>query len=276
MDWFGRAKIGFTHPPSPLTLQKKNGTTTDLLKVCEEATPTCHLNPLLFNGHIQTMWTAVKEHGPHIYYRRRVFDADHKTYHGTFAVDFVVEPHQDVDAALPPRTAYFSQEDFAKMGSDDNKPMLICLHGLSGGSHEVYLRHAIVPLVESGEWEVCVINARGCANSSIASEVLFNARATWDLRQVREHVRLYTNINRSEKLMPKKAGEMAKGDVPKPPLVCCWVLTRRQHLNQCKSSNIMKLRIYSQLTFAEPTSTLVKKAPTVPSRAPSLSRTLLN
>ncbi|KAK4246298.1 Alpha/Beta hydrolase protein [Corynascus novoguineensis] len=185
MDWFGRAKIAFTHSPSPLTLQRKDGTTTDLLKVCEASTPPCQLNPLLFNGNIQTMWTAVKEHGPPIYYRRKIFDADHKTYTGTFTVDFAVDPHTDVDEGLPPRTAFYSEEDFAKIDSDDSKPMLIVLHGLSGGSHEIYLRHAIAPLVlDGGDWEVCVVNSRGCANSKVTSGVLFNARATWDVRQV--------------------------------------------------------------------------------------------
>ncbi|KAK3373753.1 Alpha/Beta hydrolase protein [Lasiosphaeria ovina] len=184
-DWFGRAKIGFTHAQSPLTLQNKDGTTTDLLKLCERAVPPCQLNPFLFNGHAQTMYTAVNEHGPHIYYRRRIFDADHKTYTGSFAVDFAVSPHQDVDETLPPRTAYFAEEDFAKISSDDTKPMLFILHGLSGGSHEVYLRYAIEPLVTNGGgWEACVVNARGCANSPVTSGVLFNARATWDLRQV--------------------------------------------------------------------------------------------
>ncbi|KAL2197323.1 Alpha/Beta hydrolase protein [Corynascus similis CBS 632.67] len=185
MDWFGRAKIAFTHSPSPLTLQRKDGTTTDLLKVCEASTPPCQLNPLLFNGNIQTMWTAVKEHGPPIYYRRKIFDADHKTYTGTFTVDFAVDPHTDVDEELPPRTAFYSEEDFARIGSDDSRPMLIVLHGLSGGSHEIYLRHAIAPLVlDGGDWEVCVVNSRGCANSKVTSGVLFNARATWDVRQV--------------------------------------------------------------------------------------------
>lgn len=184
MDWFGRAKIAFTHSPSPLALQRKDGTATDLLKVCEASTPTCQLNPLLFNGHLQTMWTAVKEHGPPIYYRRKIFDADHKTYTGTFTVDFAVDPHADVDEALPPRTAFFSEDDFAKIGSDDSRPMLIVLHGLSGGSHEIYLRHAIAPLVmNGGNWDVCVVNARGCANSKVTSGLLFNARATWDVRQ---------------------------------------------------------------------------------------------
>jgi predicted alpha/beta-fold hydrolase len=186
MDWLGRAKISFTHAPSPLVLQKKDGSATDLLKVCEAAVPTCQLNPLLFNGHVQTMWTAVKEHGPPIYYRRKIFDADHKVYTGTFAVDFVVDQHNDVDESLPPRTAYFSDDQFSKIASADNRPMLIVLHGLSGGSHEVYLRHAIAPLVQNGGgWEVCVVNSRGCANSKVTSGVLFNARATWDIRQVR-------------------------------------------------------------------------------------------
>ncbi|KAK4156304.1 Alpha/Beta hydrolase protein [Chaetomidium leptoderma] len=185
MDWFGRAKVAFTHSPSPLALQRKDGAATDLLKVCEASTPTCQLNPLLFNGDLQTMWTAVKEDGPPIYYRRKIFDADHKTYTGTFTVDFAVDPHQDVDDSLPPRTAFFSEDEFAKIGSDDTRPMLIVLHGLSGGSYEVYLRHAIAPLVlEGGNWDVCVVNARGCAHSKMTSGVLFNARATWDVRQI--------------------------------------------------------------------------------------------
>ncbi|KAK3308901.1 Alpha/Beta hydrolase protein [Chaetomium strumarium] len=185
MDWFGRAKIAFTHSPSPLTLQRRDGSVTDLLKVCEATTPSCQLNPLLFNGDVQTMWTAVKDHGPPIYYRRKIFNADHKTYTGTFSVDFAVDPHQDVDESLPPRTAFFSEEQFANIGSQDSRPMLVVLHGLSGGSHEVYLRHAIAPLVMDGDdWEVCVVNARGCANSKVTSGVLFNARATWDVRQV--------------------------------------------------------------------------------------------
>ncbi|KAL2262473.1 hypothetical protein VTK26DRAFT_1204 [Humicola hyalothermophila] len=184
MEWFGRAKIDFAHAPSPLALRRKDGSSTDLLRVCEASVPPCQLNPLLFNGHVQTMWTAVKEHGPPIYYRRRIFNANHETYTGIFAVDFVVDPHQDVDESLPPRTAYFSEDEFAEIGSDDSKPMLLVLHGLSGGSHEIYLRHAIAPLVMDGrEWEVCVVNSRGCANSKVTSGVLFNARATWDFRQ---------------------------------------------------------------------------------------------
>lgn len=185
MEWFGRATVEFTHSMTPLSLKKKDGTTTNISKIVKAAVPPCQLNPLLCNGHMQTMWTAVKEHGPQVYYRRKIFHVEEKTCAGSFAVDFVTEPHDDADESLPPRTAYYSEEKLAKIASDDTRPMLIALHGLSGGSHEIYLRQGIAPLVESGDWEVCVVNARGCANSKLTSGVLFNARATWDLRQVR-------------------------------------------------------------------------------------------
>lgn len=185
MEWLGQAKINFTHAASPRPLRGKDGKDTDLLEVVKAATPPCHLNPLLFNGHLQTMWTATKPHGPPVYYRRRTFEADHRTYRGTFAVDFAVEPYEGHDDTLPRRTTYYSDEEFASLGSDDSKPMLIVLHGLSGGSHEVYLRHTIAPLLGQGGWEVCVVNSRGCAMSKITSGVLYNARATWDIRQVR-------------------------------------------------------------------------------------------
>ncbi|KAF3770769.1 AB-hydrolase YheT [Cryphonectria parasitica EP155] len=185
MDWFGHAKIKFTNHVSPLSLRSKDGSQTDLLKVCEKSTPPCQLNPLLFNGHLQTMWTAVGKAAPHIYYRRQIFESNHANYTGTFAVDFTMPAHQDHDDKLPPRTAYFKDGHFEAMGSDDSRPMLIVLHGLSGGSYEIYLRHCIAPLVlDNGGWDSCVVNARGCANSEVTSGVLFNARATWDVRQV--------------------------------------------------------------------------------------------
>lgn len=78
------------------------------------------------------------------------------------------------------------------MSSSDSTPMLVILHGLSGGSHELYLRAAIAPLLvpdadadpdTNPRWEACVVNSRGCANSHITTNLLYNARATWDVRQ---------------------------------------------------------------------------------------------
>ena len=142
------------------------------------------------------MYTVVKSVDIPIYYKRKIFSADDPLYTGIFAVDFVVPPYhskESIDNSEEqlflnegeplPRTTYYTKEEADTLGSNDAKPMLITLHGLSGGSHEIYLREVLEPMVKRG-WEACVVNARGCAGSQITSGVLFNARATWDVRQV--------------------------------------------------------------------------------------------
>ena len=92
----------------------------------------------------------------------------------------------EADTTLPPRTTAYTPQEFEALGApddDDQTPMVVVLHGLSGGSHEAYLRAALRPLVAAG-WAACVVNARGCAGSALATGVLYNARATWDVRQV--------------------------------------------------------------------------------------------
>ncbi|KAH8600935.1 Alpha/Beta hydrolase protein [Bisporella sp. PMI_857] len=186
MEWLGQAKINFTHSSSPLQLKKRDGSSASLLSICEEVTPPCKLNPLLFNGHLQTMWTAVKNDGPPLHYKRRIFEAEDPAYKGSYCVDFITQPFSDVDETLPIRTTYFSDEEFKTLPSSDTRPMLVALHGLSGGSYEEYLKHVLAPLTGAeGErvWEACVVNSRGCAQHKITSSVLFNARSTWDCRQ---------------------------------------------------------------------------------------------
>ncbi|KAI5273124.1 AB-hydrolase YheT [Aureobasidium subglaciale] len=187
LSWLlGHARVSFHHSKETITLASKSGKTA-LSDICKAVTPPCKLNPLLFNGHLHTAWTAVKAAGPPIIYKRHIFESDDPRFAGTFSVDFVAHKQApEEDPSLPPRTTYFTEDEFANIGSDDTKPMLITLHGLSGGSHEIYLRHVLEPLVdqsEQGDWEAIVVNSRGCAMSKITTGILYNARATWDLRQ---------------------------------------------------------------------------------------------
>ncbi|MCJ1330651.1 hypothetical protein MMC10_007336 [Thelotrema lepadinum] len=194
------ARTTFTHHKEPLTLHRTSSPSnkTSLLSICEASTPPCILNPLLFNGHLQTGWTAVSNTDIPIHYKRHTFSSERPELAGTFAVDFVVPPYaksapsstdesgHDKTSALPPRTEYFEGKEFNEYCSkDDDKPLLIALHGLSGGSHEIYLRCVLQPLVEAG-WEALVVNSRGCARSEITSGILYNARATWDVTQIVE------------------------------------------------------------------------------------------
>ncbi|OCL14433.1 carboxylesterase-like protein [Glonium stellatum] len=181
----GHAKISFTHAPDTVELTTKAGTQVPLSDLCEKITPPCHLNPMLFSGHLQTFWTAVDNQDVPIIYKRKLFESDCQTCPGTFAVDFVVRLPSPKDHTLPERTTYYTEDEFGIIGSLDSKPMLVLLHGLSGGSHELYLRHVLAPLItKEGGWEACVVNSRGCAMSKITTPFLYNARATWDVRQM--------------------------------------------------------------------------------------------
>ncbi|KAL9610315.1 MAG: hypothetical protein Q9167_004977 [Letrouitia subvulpina] len=179
----GSSKVSFHHADKPVRVHSENGDLISLLEICKSSTPPCRLAPWLFNGHLQTLWTAINNQDPPMFYKRKVFEAEDRAFSGSFAVDFVVPQYNGTDDNLPRRTAYFSDQEFELMGGNDKKPMLVVLHGLSGGSYEAYVRHTLLPLVQHREWEACVINSRGCAKSEISSNILYNARATWDMRQ---------------------------------------------------------------------------------------------
>ncbi|RPB05810.1 AB-hydrolase YheT [Choiromyces venosus 120613-1] len=183
------------HSHAPITLKTKNKTLPFPSFASPLLTP-FQANPLLFNGHLQTFWTAVKWTDPHtVYYARQ--HLRNPADGGHFAVDFVVHetfPPASVSTEavaggkLPPRTRDMTEEEVAKLSSDDDTPMVIALHGLSGGSHELYLRSVLAPLtrkVEEGGsgFAACAVNARGCALSKVTTGQLFNARFTEDLRQ---------------------------------------------------------------------------------------------
>ncbi|KAK8191120.1 Alpha/Beta hydrolase protein [Phyllosticta capitalensis] len=186
LSWaLGRSKTSFYHGNDSIKLKTTSGDSVSLSDLAKETTPPCHLNPLLFNGTLQTVWTTVNSSDVPVVYKRKLFESDSRLYPGTFAVDFVHRiPSPDADGSLPPRTTYYSDQEFGEIGSDDSKPLLVTLHGLSGGSHEIYLRHVLAPLTKDLGWEACVVNARGCAMSKITTSIMYNARATWDVRQV--------------------------------------------------------------------------------------------
>ncbi|CAO2648326.1 Nn.00g075930.m01.CDS01 [Neocucurbitaria sp. VM-36] len=190
LSWIlGHAKTSYTSHASPIPLRTKSGSKSTLSDLAQTSIPPCRLNPFLFNGHLQTMYTAVKDPGPPIYYKRKTFDSNHSVYPGQFVVDFVISKEEGElaqetrkQADLPERTTNFTSEEWEELRSDDTKPMLIALHGLTGGSHEVYLRETIAPLTAAG-WTACVVNGRGCAMSKVTTPQLFNSRSTWDVRQ---------------------------------------------------------------------------------------------
>ncbi|KAF7846290.1 hypothetical protein BT93_L4661 [Corymbia citriodora subsp. variegata] len=181
---FGFGSKKFYYGKKSITMRTRDGGEVLFGDLCKSVLPTIRLNPFLFNGHLQTMWSVVKSNSATIYYKRHLFEQEDALYPGQFAIDFAVKPYQESDSTLPPRTTYYSADEWSKIASDDTRPMLVALHGLSGGSYELYLRHVLAPLIsEQYGWEACVVNGRGCALSKITTPMLFNARSTWDVRQ---------------------------------------------------------------------------------------------
>ena len=209
----GYARTTFHHSESPVKLPWRDSSSKPLHEVCKSPaiTPPCRLAPYLPTGHLQTINSAITKTDVPIHYRRKVFESNDARHSGTFVVDFV--SHLDAQTQdksvgdndegrtepakirgnlyCPKRTRLFEDKEWAEIeaGSDDKTPMLVILHGLSGGSYEVYLKQVLAPLTvdcATGQqkWEACVVTARGCAGSAITSGILFNARATWDYRQV--------------------------------------------------------------------------------------------
>jgi predicted alpha/beta-fold hydrolase len=67
-------------------------------------------------------------------------------------------------------------------------PVLIILHGLTGGSQETYVRWMALKAQSQG-YAVCVMNARGCSRQHLASPKTFSAAWTEDIRTTALRVR---------------------------------------------------------------------------------------
>ncbi|CAX43949.1 acyltransferase, putative [Candida dubliniensis CD36] len=170
------------------------------------------VNPLLSSGHTQTAYTALNkfENQHKVHYKREIITVENKTYtlpngdqlyydqwkgESTIALDYAVDPALGPDLnhekykpesqtrPLPPRTEYKNPNE--DLIGDDEKPLLIILHGLSGGSYEAYLRAVVDKIIDpSFGFDAVVINSRGCANHTITSPQLYNGLWTNDVRYV--------------------------------------------------------------------------------------------
>ncbi|SCV05821.1 LANO_0H15918g1_1 [Lachancea nothofagi CBS 11611] len=149
-------------------------------------------HPLYFNGHLQTVCAAVKtfEDVDQVYYKRMVVNCSDG---GEATADFRVSPWgsdlPEPDYVPPnqtkqllPRYRYFSPDELKNLGAADSKPLLIVLHGLTGGSHEAYVRSLVNRITSEYEFEACVLNSRGCSQSSITTPQLYNGAWTDDTR----------------------------------------------------------------------------------------------
>jgi predicted alpha/beta-fold hydrolase len=152
-------------------------------------------HPLMQSGHLQTMYAAVSNFNDvdRVYYARKLLEMNDG---GTVGLDVVLETQaqykkglkvdeelthrKDYVKNLPPQIRYMQQAEEAELlSSDDSRPMLIAFHGLSGGSHESYVRAVLHHIIESPtKWAACALNARACGRTAITTPQLFCANWT--------------------------------------------------------------------------------------------------
>ena len=216
-----KSYVSLLAPQAPLKLAGREGGLLTLPEIILSSVPELNegasfwTNPLLPSGHLQTAYTALNkfENVDKVHYKRHVLQMKNLRYQvgedflnydqwsgkSTFCIDYAVpESMSDPDhekyrpesqtKELPPRTEYLNPETEFDLLSDDSKPPIICLHGLSGGSYELYIR-AFVSRVTEYNFDALVLNARGCANHTITTPQLFNGLWTNDLRYlINEHI----------------------------------------------------------------------------------------
>ena len=153
----------------------------------------CH--PLLRSGHLQTLYAGFSNFNDmdRVFYARKLLGMhdggtvgldlvleSEAQYQMGIVVDEAIRQRKDYVTNLPPRIRYMrADEEPQLLSSDDDRPMLITLHGLSGGSHELYLRAMLHHITKApSRWAACSLNARGCGRTSITTRQLFCANWT--------------------------------------------------------------------------------------------------
>ncbi|KAG2192102.1 hypothetical protein INT46_006989 [Mucor plumbeus] len=171
------SQVKLFHNPNPIQICLTNAgnRTVSLTEYITEFCPSlvgpkAVYNPTsyLFNGHLQTGYAAYYTHSPTInavQYEREFVDTPDG---GCVALDWA-----------PTKEGL----------ENDETPTLVVLHGLTGGSHESYIRCLLEVLTYPPfNYRAVVMNCRGCANSEIKTPQMYSGGYTDDLRVVLAHI----------------------------------------------------------------------------------------
>ncbi|KAJ7650145.1 Alpha/Beta hydrolase protein [Roridomyces roridus] len=161
--------LTFAPEPVRVTL-KSTAQATSLRELVESRCPSlfskCRPPWWLRSGHLQTLYAVVGDFSKQdqVWYQRRLLRL---LDGGTLGLDFTPADSNSV----PP-----------------DAPIIVVNHGLTGGSHEPYVRAILAPActpVSQGGlgYRAVVVNFRGCSGVPITSPKFYTAAQTDDLRQ---------------------------------------------------------------------------------------------
>ncbi|XP_043713779.1 phospholipase ABHD3-like [Telopea speciosissima] len=131
--------------------------------------------PWLSSPHLQTLFLHVYGCRPPFFsYRRQMFRAADGE---TIALDWLLNCN-------------VSKENFREnnpISKDDSTPIVVVIPGISSDSSCAYIRHLAFKMAKRG-WNVVVSNHRGLGGISLASDCIYNAGWTEDIRSVVDYL----------------------------------------------------------------------------------------
>ncbi|WWD17204.1 hypothetical protein CI109_101642 [Kwoniella shandongensis] len=187
------------------------------------------------NGHAQTIYSAVANFNKddHVTYQRQLLELPDG---GTIGID-IFPP---LSMELPPTS-----------------PVIIINHGLTGGSHESYIRNIVVwltkPVPEGGLGaRAAVVNFRGCASTPLTSHHLYSSGNTIDTHTTTTYMAsLYPDaplfgvgFSLGAGVMTRYLGEHGADSRLQAAVVLCCPLQLRQMSAKLDSGHLLP-RLYS-------------------------------
>jgi predicted alpha/beta-fold hydrolase len=162
--YYGSNSIRIKYVSKPKNLVKESRL-IDIVKVSCPSLADARLNdfsphPLLWSGHLQTIYASIYANyfaTEQVKYFREIVTAPDG---GIFSLDWTKEP---------------TKNNITKT------PYVLILHGLTGGSYEIYVQDLVIAVKKYG-YHCVVMNFRGCANTPVSSPQLYSGSYTDDVK----------------------------------------------------------------------------------------------
>ncbi|CAF3275097.1 unnamed protein product [Rotaria socialis] len=210
--------------PSSITMvpTEENKFIVDQCPSFNEYRPT----PWIFNGHFMTVFGVIFRSLPNVLFQRILVPVDDTG--GTIAIDWHTQPYK-------------------------GQPILLILHGLTGGSDNEYVRW--MTLSGHSKLNACcvVVHARGCGRSQLTSARSFCAADTNDLRISIQYIRsvigtetplFAVGYSLGAGILTKYIGEETDGCPLDGAVVCCASFD--MHLSTANMEQLLHTYTYNR------------------------------
>lgn len=182
--------------------------------------------PWIFNGHLMTILGVIFRSLPEVLFQRVLLPVD--DHGGTIAIDWHTQPNQ-------------------------GQPVLLVLHGLTGGSDNEYIRWMILSAYSKLNICCVVVHARGCGRSQLTSPRSFCAADTNDLRAAAKYIRekigsetplFAVGYSLGAGILTKYMGEESNACVLDGAVVCCASFD--MHLSTANMEQLLHTYTYNR------------------------------